>query len=125
MECLSASRQNSLKIVDLALGLWHHDDANFIRCPKSILMFVNVISYIKLLFCFTLYTNDTDKICLYGLNSVCHVNVALSHENQLMQECGIFLLKGVEDKEQTSVRKLSSSDATSEKVGKYSSIDEA
>lgn len=54
-----------------------------------------------------------------------HFNVALSQEKQLVQKYGIFLLEGAEDKEQTSVRKLSSSDAASEKVRKYSSIDEA
>lgn len=54
-----------------------------------------------------------------------HFNVALSHEKQLAQKCGIFLLEGTEDKEQTSVRKLSSSDVISEKVRKYSSVYEA
>lgn len=45
--------------------------------------------------------------------------------NSLFKNTVFFLLEGTEDKEQTSVRKLSSSDVASEKVGKYSSIDEA
>jgi len=62
---------------------------------------------------------------LYGLNSAHHFNVALSHEKQLAEKDGIFLLKGAEDKEQTAVRKLSTSDVTSEKVRKYSPADKA
>lgn len=53
-----------------------------------------------------------------------HFNVALPHENQRIQKYGMFLLEGAEDKEQTSARKLSSSDVTSEKVRKYFSVDE-
>lgn len=64
-------------------------------------MFVSMFLYIKLLLYFTLCTSA--------------------------QKCGIFLLEGTEDKEkttETSVRKLSSSDVTSEKVRGYSSVDE-
>lgn len=112
-------------MTNLALGLWQCDDVGFIRHAKFILIFVSVLLYLQLLFCFTLCTNDTDKICLYGLNSAHHFYVALSHEKHLTQKCGIFLLEGAEDKEQTSARKLSSSDVTSEKVRKYSSVDKA
>lgn len=82
-----------------ALGSWHHDDVNFIRHAKFILMFVSVFLYVKLLLYFTLRTSA--------------------------QKCGIFLLEGTEDKtSETSVRKLSSSDVISEKVREYSSVDE-
>lgn len=44
--------------------------------------------------------------------------------NSLFKNMVFFLLEGTEDKEQTSGRKVSSSDVASEKVRKYSSVDE-
>lgn len=58
---------------------------------------------------------------LYGFISVCNSNIVLLfHEKHLAQNR--FLLKGAEDKEQTTTRKPSSSDVTSEKVRKQSPV---